>query len=174
MGFIRRIRRLVGGKKEVESVGHREVYVEEFGVDDFLAKAANAGRKGLTAVGEGSYDKAWKHFHEQKSYYLQHASSQDFSTRDTLVLDASVHEQLANILRLEKKHDDALVSIVYWVIAQSERPKKKHQQKLKAYFNRCKFQNTTLEEAQAYVGRPCKLPEFQLAQSQVAQWRTAK
>lgn len=96
-----------------------------------------------------------------------HAQSQGWSARHTLVLDASVHEDLANILRLEKRHKDALANIIYWVAASRHRPIKKNADKLRVYFNRCKLKNTTLEDVETYLSRRKGSASYSAIQKQV-------
>ena len=150
------------------------VYANEIEADfrrsDFLSKAATAGHQAKAAVKEKRYDAAWKLYHQQKGYYMRHASRYGHSPRGALALDATVHEDLANILRLEGKHTDALVHIVYWVLAGANRPIRRHQQKLRSYFNRCKFKNITLDEAQKETASQSALPDLTLARSVVARW----
>lgn len=142
----------------------------EFLENDFLGKAAEAGQKARAALKEDKHDEAWGFYHEQKSLYMQHANRCGFTARQVLALDSSIHERLANILRLEGKHQDALVHIVYWVLGGAERPVKAHQQKLQSYFNRCKFKNISLTEAVKMIEAQNKLPEFTLAKSIVSEW----
>lgn len=138
---------------------------------DYLSMAAKAGHKAKAAVKAKEFDKAWGLYHEQKSLYLAHANRSSFTTLETLSLDASVHEHLANILRLESKHDAALVNVLYWIIAQSHKPIKRHNEKLTAYFNRCKFSNTSLEEALDYITLQRNSLDFSEIQLKVAEWR---
>lgn len=138
---------------------------------DYLSMAAKAGHKAKAAVKAKEFDKAWKLYHEQKSLYLYHANRSSFTTLDTLSLDATVHEHLANILRLESKHDAALVNILYWITSQTHRPIKRHHEKLTAYFNRCKFRNTPLTEASDYIALKRSSPDFSEIQLKVAEWR---
>lgn len=101
---------------------------------------------------------------------MQHANRSGLTPEQALALDASVHEEMANILRLEGRHQEALVNILYWVLAGSNRPIKRHTQKLQAYFNRCKFLNTSIEEAEIEIATQQALPEFMLAKSIVSKW----
>jgi hypothetical protein len=142
----------------------------DFQRNDFLGKAAETGHKAKAAVKDKQYDKAWALYQEQKSFYMQHANRSGFTANQALALDASVHEDMANILRLENKHEDALVHIVYCILAGTDRPIKRHQQKLKSYFNRCKLKNTDLSEAERIIASNTKLPEFTLARSIVSEW----
>ena len=122
------------------------------------------------AVKDKQYDKAWGLYNEQKILYMQHANDVSFTAKQALSLDGTVHEALANIMRLEGKHQDALVHIVYWLLTNSDWPINRHQQKFQSYFNRCKFKNTTLAEAREVISSQCKLPDFRLAKSIVSEW----
>ncbi|WP_191593932.1 hypothetical protein [Marinomonas colpomeniae] len=157
-------------KPDLEFENCAKEVMDDFQRNDFLGKAAEAGHKAKAAVKNKEYDKAWGHYQEQKSFYMQHANRSGFTANQALALDASVHEDMANILRLEDKHEDAFVSIVYWILAGADRPIKRHQQKLKSYFNRCKLKNTELSEAERIIASNTKLPEFTLARSIVSEW----
>ena len=138
--------------------------------EDYLGKAAKAGHAAKAAIRVGQYDAAWGLLHEQKTLYAQHANKGRWNARDVLALDGSVSEQLANILRLEAKHEQALVHILYWIIT-SQKPIKRHEQKLRTYFGRCKFQITTLEEVQRFIGNNKKKPDFVTIQSKINEWK---
>ena len=163
-------------KKQSETINSNEDYLQEilkdFRKDDYLGKAANVGHKAKIAVKEKEYDKAWGLYHEQKSFYMQHANRSGFTKRQVLALDSQVHENLANILRAEKKNDDALSHILYWIIANNDKPIKRHQQKLAAYFNRCKFENTSLQEAVQFSTLNIANSDYLVAQSKVVEWRS--
>lgn len=139
--------------------------------EDHLGRAAQAGHEARSAVKAKHFDNAWRLFHEQKQFYLKHATRSNFSSVDTVALDATVNEELANILRLENKHDQAFVHIVYWIIACSNRPIKRHKQKLQAYFNRCKFQKTPLESVRRFIEDSRGAPDFASVQRKVSEWR---
>lgn len=153
-----------------EALSQTEKVISEFEKYDFLGKAAAALHKAKAAVKSKQHDEAWGLYHEQKSFYMQHANRSNFTAKQALALDASVHEEMANILKLEGKHEDALAHIVYWVLAGVERPIKRHQQKLQSYFNRCEFKNTTLSDATKIINAQTKLPQFALARSIVSEW----
>jgi hypothetical protein len=165
-------------KMNPKSVSSEEAYLQEmiddFSRHDYLGKAAEAGHKAQAAVKAKEFDKAWGLFHEQKSFYMQHANRSGFTKGQVLALDSQVHEDLANILRIENKNDDALVHILYWVIANNDKPIKRHQQKLSAYFNRCKFGNTSIEEAINFSASNIANPDYVTAQSKVAEWRSCE
>ncbi|MDF5793797.1 hypothetical protein P4W00_18240 [Acinetobacter baumannii] len=61
-----------------------------------------------------------------------------FSKTETLVIDSSPHEDMANVLRLEGKHKNALSSISYTYKAAytANRPIITLEKKLEAYYNR--------------------------------------
>ncbi|HAV3707902.1 hypothetical protein ACFZ8N_10345 [Acinetobacter baumannii] len=107
-------------------------------LDDYLGKAANEKRAAKTAIKEKRFDDAWRHLNNQKEYYLRHASRMGFSKTDTLVLDSSPHEDMANILRLEGKHENALsnISYTYKATYAANRPIITLEKKLEAYYNR--------------------------------------
>lgn len=157
-------------KDDSELDDYAKKVMEDFQKNDFLGKAADAGHKARAAVKAMKYDEAWRLYHDQKSLYMQHANRTGFTAQQALALDASVHEDIANILRLENKHEDALVNIVYWVLAGVDRPIKRHEDKLRSHFNRCKFKNTQLAEAEKLISENTLLPEFTLAKSMVAEW----
>ncbi|EHR1165344.1 hypothetical protein L3I74_004477 [Vibrio parahaemolyticus] len=145
--------------------------VEEFDNVDYLGKAASAGTKAKQAVKNKKYDKAWKLFHEQKEMYAMHANRSGFTARQALALDSQVHEELGNILRAEGKHLDAFNHILYWVCCNNNRPIQKHEQKLTAYFNRCKLKNVSLDTVINYSLQQWDEPyTFLQARDQVAQW----
>ncbi|WP_312141156.1 DUF4236 domain-containing protein [Stutzerimonas nitrititolerans] len=137
---------------------------------DYLGQAALAGRNAKDAVKACDFDKAWRLFHDQKQLFLQHAQQQGWAARETLALDASVHEDLADVLRLEKRHTEALPHILYWVAASRHRPIKRHVEKLRAYFNRCKLTNTSLEEVEAYLSSRKDTASYPAIQRQVKRW----
>jgi len=146
------------------------VDVDKLMESDYLGKAATAQHEAREAIKDNERDKAWKLFHEQKSFYLQHANKSGFSERDAICLDSSVHEDMANMLRLEGKHSDALIHILYWVIASSHRPIKRHDQKLRAYFNRCKFESVDFVEVEAFVASENYGTAFMASRNKVAEW----
>jgi len=140
--------------------------------NETLTLAAKAGHEAKQAVKDKDYNKAWGKLSEQKSLYMKHSRAIGYSTQDALSLDSNVHENYANILRLEKKHYDAFFHILYWVMASYHRPIKKHEQKLVAYFNRCKFKKLTLDEVQFYVKKhgPSLVNILEIKE-QVKQWK---
>ncbi|WP_299083197.1 hypothetical protein [uncultured Ruegeria sp.] len=116
---------------------------DQLGKSDYLGKAADAKHAAKAAVKAGEHDKAWGLFHEQKEHYLKHAQAQGFDAEQVMRMDGSVSEDFANILRIEKRHTQALVHVLYWIVT-SPQTIKRHDTKLEAYFARCKFQTTML------------------------------
>lgn len=107
-------------------------------MQDLLGQAAYKKKLAKLSIKEKKYDDAWKFLHEQKELYLRHASSSGFDLVSTRVIDASIHEDLANILRLESKHKQALSNLSYTYKAQfmANRPIVTLEKKLQAYFSR--------------------------------------
>ena len=132
--------------------------------------AAQAKHSGVQAVKEGQHDVAWGFFHEQKEQYVKQATRSRFSKQDFHALDSTVSEHLANVLRIENKHKLALVHITYWVLAHRHRPTRSQVSKFKAYFNRCKFKEVTLVQAEADVAAAPPLANYPEAQELVARW----
>jgi hypothetical protein len=138
-------------KTEMERVEatRKEIFGER-DLTDYLGQAAMLKQEAKSAIKEKEYDRAWKLFHEQKQQYLKHASRSEFTPSQTLALDASVSEDLANILRLEGKHNDAFVHILYWIKTSSHKTKSQ-EKKLVAYFNRAKIPALDLDEVNEFV-----------------------
>jgi hypothetical protein len=143
---------------------------DKIGRPDYLGKAADAKHAAKAAVKAGEHDKAWGLFHEQKEHYQKHAQKMGFGAEQVMRMDGSVSEDFANVLRIEKRHTQALVHILFW-IATSTIPIKRHETKLAAYFTRCKFQTTTLSDAQRYLQSIDGIPDFSTIQSEVAAWQ---
>ena len=143
--------------------GHKPPFV------DHLGNAAAARTQAHEAARAGDFDAAWAHFHEEKRHFMLHANSQRFSAEDTLSLDATVHEKLGNLLRKEKRHNDAFTHIVYWVSAQRHRPIKRHYEKFCAYYNRATSMTVNIEDAWTIIATAPTL-EFDQCRSIVAEW----
>lgn len=148
----------------------RKLLAEGLG-NDFLGKGADAGQRARAAVAAGQYDVAWRLYHEMKEHYLRHAARFKFTRAQTLALESRVSLPMANILRLEGKHHDALVHILYWVAADST-TSKAHVQKLSAYLNRCKLNDVTLEVVQRFIESVRPLPNFVQIRDAVAAWKS--
>lgn len=124
-------------KKEPE----RELSIEEFNAlfehHNYLGSAAMKKSEALQAIKENRYDDAWRLLHEKKHLLLQHATEYGYDASATIAMDGTVHQYLANILRLEGKHDLALIHCVYWIKSSAPSGVTKEQLKrLPAYLNR--------------------------------------
>lgn len=111
---------------------------------DFLGFAAVAGRSAKEALRSGDYGAAWDFYQEQKAEYAKHAIRSEFTPKQALDLESTVHIDLANLLRLQGRHNDALVHIVYWASTLGDEASKGRQDRLRVYLKRCKLRNTSL------------------------------
>ena len=141
------------------------------GDDDHLGKAAVARQAARQAIKDKRYDDAWRHLHEQQSEWLKDSAKRGSSVKQTLSLLSSIHEDMANVLRLEGKHDQALANILYCV-ATNSRPTQAQEKKLISYFRRCKFGDQYGEDrVEAAVKMLRHEPDYRMAQEIVSQWR---
>lgn len=136
-----------------------------------LAAAAIAKKAIKACIKEGKHDEAWSLLHSQQTDYLYHASAHGFTAEQIIALTGTVQEQFANILRIEKKHHQALVHIIYWVATAGERPTKAQASKLSAYFKRCKFEGVMFETVQDFTKGQSPLPDILAIQQIVETWR---
>ena len=122
---------------------------------DNLGLAALARQNAEVAIKEKRYDDAWRFYHEQSEHYDRYISSGDypFTESQARCLQSSIDEGFANILRLQGKHKQALVHIVFWIGSHfaADRKTLAMTKKLKAYFNRCKYVDDTLYDAQQLI-----------------------
>ncbi len=157
-------------KKKTDKTESIESYAEDiikdFQDNDFLGKAAIAGDKAGKAKKDKEFDKAWKYLHESKGFYLQHAAAQNFTHKQTLALDSSISISLADILRLEGKHDQALVHIIYWASG-TNNFSKTDQKKVTAYFNRAKLSNSSIDDVFEIIAKNRLNPDFREIQVKV-------
>lgn len=136
---------------------------------DHLADAAEARLQATIAEKAGDYDAAWQHLHDEKHHFLLHANKQKFSIQHTLALDSTVHEKMANILRKEKRHNDAFLHIAYWVTSQRHRPIKRHRDKFRAYYNRAESMSVSEDDAWSII-MTAPMLDFPQIQMIVQQW----
>lgn len=165
------LRALFGRKKEVAKISETKDS-ESFRQDflDYLGAAAVAKSAAKLAIKEGRYDDAWKSLHEQQDNYLKHARRAGFSVIQSLSLSSQVNEDMANILRLEGKHDDALAHVMYRsavnVLAGGSM-----QKNIGAYLRRCKFDSVSEAQLEDAVVVISKNPDFRSAKLAVSEWR---
>ncbi|BBV97900.1 DUF4236 domain-containing protein [Pseudomonas monteilii] len=137
---------------------------------DYLGPAANVARAARDAMKAGKLDKAWSLQQDQKHLYLQHANQCGMTAREAIALSTSVHQSMANVLRLEGRHQEALAHILYWRAGSADRSTKIQDQKVRAYFNRCRLKKTTLEDVQALIDLQSNMPSLPEIQGQVRDW----
>lgn len=135
--------------------------------EDHLGKAAVAKHAAKQAIREKRFGDAWRLLHDQQCEWLQHASRERFIHQQMLSLLASIHKDMANVLRLEDKQGEALAHILYCV-ASSSRPTQAQQKKLASYFRRCKFRCLSDSQAATAAKELKANPDFQAAQEIVA------
>lgn len=167
--FILKKKEKHGHKKSNEPENPNSFFEEK--LEDFLYKGVTAKQEAIEAISNEQFDDAWRLLHDAKTHFLNHAKENRFSAKETIAIDGSIHEYFANILRLEKKHTDAFVSLIYWVTACSNNPIKRHDQKLNAYFNRCKFKNTSLEDVRLFMSSLGQIPDHRSIQAKVLEWK---
>lgn len=152
-----------------ENLNSKPVAVEDVDGDvDYLQLAAEKGREAKLAMREKNNAEAWELIQQQKRFYSQFTDQQSISVAEMIGLDSSVSKDLANLLRLEKKHKDALVHIIYWV-ANSKSVTKDKESKLRAYFNRAKLTGPTVDDVMDY-SLAAGIKEFHVIQKDVDSW----
>ena len=122
--------------------------IDSIDKDDYLGLAASAKHRAKIALKDKDYDLAWELFHDQKKYLYKHGQKYNFDIRNMQALEGDISENLANILRLEGYHSDALVHILFSISTNPGVQSK--MKKLPAYFKRTKF-NMNFEEVLQYV-----------------------
>jgi len=77
---------------------------------------------------------------------------------------------MASLLKLEEKHRDALVHILYCTACSNSQLEKelKH---YRPFFNRCKFKNVKLEEVTSALEAWKGNPDFVAMRDTVAEWK---
>lgn len=138
--------------------------------EDYLGKASDAKRSARVAIKDNRLDDAWRLLQDQQRHWINHANAFRFTKAQTLSLLSSIHEDMANILRIEKRHDAALSHILYCVTSNS-RPTQSQKKKLNSYFRRCKFDSVSERDVTSAARKLGADPDFQAAQQVVADWR---
>lgn len=144
--------------------------LDRLDMTDYLGQAAQAGDRAKVAAANNDFDGAWRFYHEQKSLYLKHANRSEFTSAQTIALDGSVHRDLANLLRLENRHAEALVHFLYYYATSPKRTKTDEKQ-ITAYVNRAKLKVST-NTVQSFVAALGINPDFRTIQSTCAQWKS--
>lgn len=106
--------------------------------EGYLGEAAEQKDLAKQAIKDKKFDEAWGYLHQQKHYYQKHAVANNWKPLQFLVLDSVPHEDMANILRIEGKHKNALSHLAYTYKTHysANRPLITLEKKLNAYFNR--------------------------------------
>ena len=153
-----------------EDRNSKPIVVEDVDGDvDYLQLAAEKGREAKLAMREKNNAEAWELIQQQKHFYSQLTDQQSISVTELIGLDSNVSKDLANLLRLEKKHKDALVHIIYWV-ANSKSVTKDQESKLRAYFDRAKLMGPTFDDVYDYCKAERGKKEFDVIQKDVDSW----
>ncbi|MDN3638748.1 hypothetical protein QWY82_08010 [Simiduia curdlanivorans] len=145
---------------------------QDLSYDDHQWAAVEARKTGERHMKEGDYNAAWKHLCIAKDEFIKHASDCGFTFDQSIALDATISEIMADVLRREGRHIPALVHIIYWIIAGSRVNKKikRHGDKFKAYFDRCKFTSISRAEAWLEVQFVGDAHAYFIAESLVKRW----
>ena len=135
---------------------------------DYLQLALEKGREAKVAMREKNNAEAWELLQQQKNFYNKFSISEGSNESELTALDSSVSKDLANLLRQDKKHKDALVHIIYWV-ANSKTVTKDQESKLRVYFNRAKLMGPAVDDVMDYcLGDEGK--ELHVVQKDVDSW----
>ncbi|MFT7179631.1 MAG: hypothetical protein ACI84B_001867 [Oceanospirillaceae bacterium] len=135
---------------------------------DYLQLAQEKGREAKVAMREKNNAEAWELLQQQKNFYNKFSISEGSNDSELTALDSSVSKDLANLLRQDKKHKDALVHIIYWV-ANSKTVTKDQESKLRVYFNRAKLMGPAVDDVMDYcLGDEGK--ELNVVQKDVDSW----
>lgn len=139
---------------------------------DHLGAAVDARKAAEQYIKEKNYNEAWRYLCIAKDEFANHANQHNFTFDQFIALDATIAELMADVLRREGRHIPALVHIVYWVIAGARVDKriKRHGDKFKAYFGRCKLKDVSLTEAWLDVQSVGDGHAYIIAEELVKQW----
>lgn len=154
--------------KEIQDVSNKKHVSDMEAGEDYLLLATEKGAEAKLAMREKNNAEAWELLQQQKSLFSKFATNEGKSGAESTALDAGVSKELANILRLDKKHKEALVHVIYW-IANSKSVTKDQEGKLQAYFNRAKLSGTVVGDVMEY----CLIDgvkEFSSIQKDVDSW----
>ena len=135
---------------------------------DYLVLALDKGNEAQIAMREKNNTEAWDLLQSQTQLYSKYVASQSAGADALVALDSPVSKDLANLLRQEKKHKDALVHIIYWV-GNSQSVTKDQQSKLRAYVNRAKLSVTTVDDVMGYCSAD-GVKQLHVVQKDVDNW----
>jgi hypothetical protein len=121
--------------------------------EDYGSLSASALMRAKKAIKEKRFDDAWGLLHQAKISGVEHCKSQpnNCSRMQLIYYETRPHAAMANILRMEKKHTQALIDYTYFVTDSENLTVKYKRKKLRAYFNRAKLSNITLDEYKDFI-----------------------
>ncbi|WP_417666987.1 hypothetical protein [Pseudidiomarina sp.] len=137
---------------------------------NLLSRAKEAKQCALEALEEGNHDEAWRKFHEQKRLFAQLGIENGSKILESLALDSSVHEHLAKVLRVESKHEQALMNITYFLLASGKRDPKLIANILAPYIENSESVTVELSEAVDDICSYDKVPDIKAAQQIISAW----
>lgn len=161
---------LLKPKKKGDLLYHYPALAASLQPDDYLGKASLAGSAAKAALKEKKFEDAWRVYHEQKEFYKAYAENSDISAERALILDSTVSEHLASILRQQEKPREAFIHLIYWVAPSWEKAIRRHEEKLKKYFTLCQLSNTTIDEVKQFVESNWQHISLPMIEKQVEQW----
>ena len=106
---------------------------------------------------------------DAKQLYILHAKQNEFTYKQTVALVGGLDRGLANICKLEGRHKQALIHIIY-CSACKELCDKARLLTVRPYFNRCKFKNSILQAALDLASNQVGSPDFRYIQDVVSKW----
>lgn len=162
--FMAPIPELSNEELQAEAARQREA-------DTLFSQAVAVREQAAAAMKNREFDKSWGLFHQQLDIVFQYVDAAGYTDpRRVCYMEAWVREGMADQLRLERKHHQALVNLLFCVLANSEFPLKRHEKKLRAYFNRCKFKAVSLDEAVEFSKSDCLEVGLREIEAKVAEW----
>lgn len=141
---------------------------------DCLGRAAVLKKKATVAVKEKEFDIAWWIYNTVQALYLEHATKRKFDNKAVIGIDSSISREMANVLRLEGKHQQALVHILYWQLGEARPQVKRDIKKLKAYYNRSKLTLISFDQMIEWMDSYQGLANYSTIQAKVAGWISNK
>jgi hypothetical protein len=137
---------------------------------DCLGRAAVLKKKATVAVKEKEFDIAWWIYNNVKALYLEHAAKCKFDNKAVIGIDSGTSREMANVLRLEGKHQQALVHVLYWQLGESRPQVKRDVKKLKAYYNRSKLAAISFDQMIEWMDSYQGLANYSTIQAKVGFW----
>jgi len=147
--------KLLGTKQKIETVNRHEEFNDLVEHRDYLESAAEKKCEALNLIKEKRFDDAWRVLHQKKQLLMLHSNQYGCTKQQAIAIDGAVHEHLANILRLEGRHDEALIHCVYWIKSSADHHITTSQlKKLPAYLNRSSVNKDAHQSITDYATNP--------------------